>query len=159
MQAYLKPYVVRAGVIAGVIVAVFSLIRIIPVIGEALACVLAPVTFLVGLLALVGAGVLAVMWGRQQGALGTTQQSLIDGAVAGGISGLISGAVAWVVAVLTALVSSFSGSDAGSTIVVLVAAVVGGLIGIIVAIIIGAIIAGLAAVVYASLTQPKTSVT
>ncbi|MGE5263804.1 MAG: hypothetical protein ACM3S0_10500, partial [Acidobacteriota bacterium] len=80
MQGFFNRYALRAGVVAGIVGIVVLLLSLIPLIG----CIFGALAWIV----YVGAGVLASMWGKPEGALTTPQQGAIDGAVAGGVAGV-----------------------------------------------------------------------
>ena len=94
MKFELKPTIVRAGVIGGVVAAVVSLVNLVPVLG----CLLAPITLLVSFAIPIAVGTYAIMLGRQAGSpMGNVGQDAVDGGLAGIVAGVIAGIASFVV--------------------------------------------------------------
>lgn len=152
MQTYMKPYILRAGAIAGVAGAIVLLLSLIPIVGL---CFL-----LLAWIVYAGAGVFAAMWGRTAGALTTLSQGAIDGAVAGAMAGVIAHVVKLIADIIVGLVFNAAvSSDAGPMVGGLISLVVGALISLIVGIIAAAILGAIGGLVYNAVKQqPKPTV-
>src|SRR5438105_3612371 len=112
MKFELKPTIIRAGVIGGVIAAILAAIgAFVPFVG----CL--------GFLLYLGIGAYTIMIERQAGAAANEMpQDGIDGAIAGFIAGLIGGIVSLILVLVNVGVSAGSSSSAATSV-----AVVGGL--------------------------------
>lgn len=151
MQTYVKPFILRAGVIAGVVGAIVLLLSLVPIVGL---CFL-----LVAWIVYAGAGVFAAMWGRTAGALTTLSQGAINGALAGGIAGVIAHIVKLIADIIVGvLFNAALSSDAGSMVGGLIGVVVGAIIGLIVGIIAAAILGAIGGLIYNAVKQPKPTV-
>ncbi len=151
MGNYFKPYIVRAGIIAGIIGGVIALIGIIPILGGLIACLISPITWIVYAVG----GVLAVMWGKAQGATQTIQQGALDGAIAGAIAGVIAGVVGWFVNICNTLFFSAFAATSGSNpdITAVVVPIVFGFVGIFGSIIFAAILGAIGGLIFAAIQQ------
>ena len=148
MQTYLKGYVLRAGILTGIVGAIVLLLSLIPIVGFCFA--------LIAWIVCVGAGVFAAMWGKSAGALVTPQQGAIDGAIAGAIAGVIAQIVKWLADMVLGLVFNVAlSSDTGALVTNLITLVVLGFVGVIVGIIVGAILGGIGGLVYNAIQQQQ----
>lgn len=141
MKFELKPTIIRAGVLGGVIALILSILgAFVPLVG----CL--------GFLLYIGVGAYAVMLGRQAGgAINEMPQDGIDGAIAGVITGLIGGIVALVLLLLRVGTSAGSASDAAAGV-----AIVGafGSVGVLcTAFIGGAILGAVGGIVYGMIAK------
>lgn len=152
MQTYLKPYVLRAGVIVGIVGATVLLLSLVPFVGLCLSF-LAWIVFVV-------AGVFAAMWGRPAGALTTMQQGAIDGAIAGGIAGTIAYVVKWGADIVLAVLGALAfGNDSGSILGFLIQVVILGLVRFVVGIVVAAILGAAGGLIYNAIQQQQNKPT
>ncbi|MBI4789064.1 MAG: hypothetical protein HY782_18690 [Chloroflexi bacterium] len=148
MQTYLKGYLLRAGILAGIVGAIVLLLSLIPLVGFCFA--------LIAWIVYVGAGVLAAMWGKGAGALITPQQGAIDGAIAGAIAGVIANGVKFLGDMALGVVFNVALSgDTSAFVTSLISMVVFGIIGVIVGIIVAAILGAIGGLVYNALQQQQ----
>lgn len=147
MQGYVNKYALRAGVVAGIVGAVVLILSLIPFIG----CFIGALAWMV----YVGAGVLASMWGKPEGALTTPQQGAIDGAVAGAIAGVIAHLVKWIADVGIAIVVGFVTGPARDTVTSLIVVIVAGFIGVLFGTVVAALLGGAGGLVYNAIQQQQ----
>lgn len=169
IDRYLKPNVKRGAIYDAIVVAVLGILTAIPV----LACLVSPLTCLIGLILPFAIGWLVAQWGQNMPA-GTTPLSVsstspyatpaIDGAVATGVGHLAGGLVSLVIGlVVSGLFTSISAasdlSSAGGAAVGLAFGAAGGVIGLIIGAIIAAIAGAIGGVLYVLFSQRRASAT
>lgn len=147
MQGYVNKYALRAGVVAGIVGVIVLILSLIPLIG----CIFGALAWIV----YVGAGVLASLWGKPEGAPTTPQQGAIDGAVAGVVAGVIAHLVKWIADVGIAFVVGFVTSPARDAVTGLVVSIIGGFIFVLFGTVVAALLGGAGGLVYNAIQQQQ----